>query len=62
MIINIPAKQISLYSLLKSFNSMKHTLKITIVLVLLFFISQVIGLTVTGKYLGREKIVTPEGK
>ncbi len=38
---------------------MKHTLKITIILVVLFFLSQVIGLAVTGKYLERE--ITPEG-
>ena len=38
---------------------MKHTLKITLILVALFFLSQVIGLAVTGKYLERE--ITPGG-
>jgi len=41
---------------------MKHTLKITAVLVLLFFASQAIGLFITGKYLERERIITPEGE
>ena len=39
---------------------MKHTLKITFILVALFFLSQVIGLAIVEEYLGRE--ITPEGE
>jgi len=35
---------------------MKHTLKVTIALVLLFFVSQIIGLAVTNAYIEHEKI------
>ena len=38
---------------------MKHTLKITLILVALFFLSQVIGLAITERYLERE--ITPGG-
>ncbi len=34
---------------------MKHTLKITIMLVLLFFLSQVVGLAITNQYIDHEK-------
>ncbi|MBU4284532.1 MAG: hypothetical protein KJ968_05480 [Nanoarchaeota archaeon] len=34
---------------------MKHTLKITLMLVLLFFLSQVIGLAITNQYIDHEK-------
>jgi len=34
---------------------MKHTLKITIILVLLFFLSQVVGLAITNQYIDHEK-------
>ena len=36
--------------------SMKHTLKITLILIGLFFVSQVIGLAVTNAYIEHEKI------
>jgi len=34
---------------------MKHTLKITIILVLLFFLSQIVGLAITNQYIDKEK-------
>lgn len=34
---------------------MKHTLKITLMLVLLFFLSQVVGLAITNQYIDHEK-------
>jgi len=34
---------------------MKHTLKITIILVLLFFLSQIVGLAITNQYIDHEK-------
>ena len=34
---------------------MKHTLKITLMLVLLFFLSQIVGLAITNQYIDREK-------
>ena len=34
---------------------MKHTLKITVMLVLLFFLSQVVGLAITNQYINHEK-------
>jgi len=34
---------------------MKHTLKITLILVLLFFLSQVVGLAITNQYIDHEK-------
>ena len=34
---------------------MKHTLKITIILVLLFFLSQIVGLVITNQYIDKEK-------
>jgi len=36
---------------------MKHTLKITIILVLLFFLSQIVGLAITNQYIDHEKTV-----
>src|SRR3989338_506168 len=50
---------INLYSLLLNKKNMKHTLKITLILVALFFLSQVIGLAITERYLERE--ITPGG-
>jgi presenilin-like A22 family membrane protease len=40
---------------------MKHTLKITLILVLIFFITQIIGLVITNEYLDH-KIIKEEGK
>jgi len=34
---------------------MKHTLKITLMLVLLFFLSQIVGLAITNQYIDKEK-------
>jgi len=34
---------------------MKHTLKITLMLVLLFFLSQIVGLAITNQYIDHEK-------
>ena len=34
---------------------MKHTLKITVILVLLFFLSQIVGLAITNQYIDHEK-------
>jgi len=34
---------------------MKHTLKITVMLILLFFLSQVVGLAITNQYIDHEK-------
>lgn len=34
---------------------MKHTLKITVMLILLFFLSQVVGLAITNQYINHEK-------
>ena len=36
---------------------MKHTLKITLMLVLLFFLSQIVGLAITNQYIDHEKTV-----
>ena len=41
---------------------MKHTLKITLLLVFIFFITQVIGLAITGKYLHTQEYIDPETK
>src|SRR3989338_8365322 len=39
---------------------MKHTLKITLLLALIFFITQVIGLAVTNKYITTKEYIDPE--
>ena len=39
---------------------MKHTLKITLLLALIFFITQVIGLAVTSKYITTKEYIDPE--
>ena len=39
---------------------MKHTLKITLLLALVFFITQSIGLAITGKYIIAKEHVDPE--
>jgi len=41
---------------------MKHTLKITLLLALIFFITQVIGLAVTNKYITTKEYIDPETK
>jgi len=41
---------------------MKHTLKITLILLGLFFISQIIGLAVINAYLEKKVTITPEGE
>lgn len=41
---------------------MKHTLKITLLLVLIFFTTQVIGLAVTNKYIAIKEHIDPETK
>ena len=39
---------------------MKHTLKVTLMLVMLFFIAQLVGLGVVGQYVKLEQIFIPE--
>jgi len=41
---------------------MKHTLKITLLLVSIFFITQVIGLAITNEYISTKEYVDPETK
>ena len=41
---------------------MKHTWKITLLLVFIFFITQVIGLAITSKYISTEEYIDPETK
>ena len=41
---------------------MKHTLKITLLLVSIFFITQVIGLAITNEYISTKEYVNPETK